>query len=360
MMTVDEALQIAADLAPVSDRAQHDHWAALTCLGTALRNERSATRTEKENAEAAHRAAMADALGALEKQQEITRALRQSNEACEFRAASAERTLTKRAEQAEAALREMEADAKRNFERAEKAERAVGCPEDVGCKEWVSWRRVGISALMKQRDDALAALKQEQAIVYDVHNVVTAALPVGAPDSPPLVDRVRFIIKERDDAKAALAAEAERWRNLAKRQAGELSAKDDLLASTQADAQRDVAEAERVAAERVGADPEVRDLLLYEFGTTEPALLREAIAQLRKASEYRAVAVRLAKKLEDERLTVKMLRTGLERVESDCASVLRVTDKTDDEERREALRQSVRQDIAASVRRLTDKEGSRD
>ena len=44
-------------------------------------------------------------------------------------------------------------------------------------------------------------------------------------------------------------------------------------------------EAERVAAERVGADPELRELLLYEFGTTEPALIREALAELRKAAE---------------------------------------------------------------------------
>ena len=36
--------------------------------------------------------------------------------------------------------------------------------------------------------------------------------------------------------------------------------------------------AEAVAAQRVGADPAVRDLLLCEFGTTEPDLIAESLA----------------------------------------------------------------------------------
>lgn len=41
-------------------------------------------------------------------------------------------------------------------------------------------------------------------------------------------------------------------------------------------------EACRVAAQRAGADPELRDLLLYEFGTTETELLRDQIADWRE------------------------------------------------------------------------------
>jgi hypothetical protein len=46
-----------------------------------------------------------------------------------------------------------------------------------------------------------------------------------------------------------------------------------------------LAEAQRVACERVGADPELRDSLLEEFGTTEPDLIREALAERHSGSE---------------------------------------------------------------------------
>jgi hypothetical protein len=46
--------------------------------------------------------------------------------------------------------------------------------------------------------------------------------------------------------------------------------------------------AERVAAERVGGDPALRELLLREFGATDPELLADIIAQWRE----RLVAVK--------------------------------------------------------------------
>lgn len=44
----------------------------------------------------------------------------------------------------------------------------------------------------------------------------------------------------------------------------------------------DCVAAERLAAERVGGDPALREVLLREFGTTDPALLAECIAQWRE------------------------------------------------------------------------------
>ncbi len=72
------------------------------------------------------------------------------------------------------------------------------------------------------------------------------------------------------------------------------------------EAERDAAE--QTAAQRAGADPEVRDVLLHEFGTTEPDLLRQVAADHRErveelkrerdaataeAASYRAVIDRL-------------------------------------------------------------------
>lgn len=63
------------------------------------------------------------------------------------------------------------------------------------------------------------------------------------------------------------------------------------LAALANEARDELDEARRVAAQRAGADPEVRDVLLYEVGSTEPDLLREAFARMREKS---AEAARLA------------------------------------------------------------------
>ena len=44
----------------------------------------------------------------------------------------------------------------------------------------------------------------------------------------------------------------------------------------------ELAEARRVACERVGADPEVRRVLLYEIGTTDPAIMTQVFADYRE------------------------------------------------------------------------------
>jgi len=82
-----------------------------------------------------------------------------------------------------------------------------------------------------------------------------------------------------------------------------------------AELEAQLAEAQHVAAERVGADPEVRQELLHWFGTTEPDLIREAMelgtAQL---AEARAEAQSISAKLSEAQSERNALRAEVERL----------------------------------------------